>query len=64
MLHHLAGTPYPFLRTRAPGRVRGLYAVEPHLGKGTQGAKFESVLLVDGQETRWLDPDLFGEVNG
>ena len=64
VLHHLAGSPYPFLNAGAPGRPQGLYAVEPHLGKGTQGAKFESVLLVDAGETRWLDPELFGEVTG
>ena len=63
-LHHLAGAPYPFLNAGAPGRPQGLYAVEPHLGKGALGAKFESVLLVDGDETRWLDPGLFGEVSG
>jgi hypothetical protein len=64
VLHHLAGAPYPFLNARAPGRPHGLYAVEPHLGQGTLGAKFESVLLIDGDETRWLDPELFGEVRG
>ncbi|MEO6602566.1 MAG: M24 family metallopeptidase [Polyangiaceae bacterium] len=64
VMHHLAGAPYPFLNARAPGRPKGLYAVEPHLGKGALGAKFESVLLVDGDETRWLDPGLFGEVVG
>ena len=64
VLHHLAGAPYPFLNAGAPGRPQGLYAVEPHLGKGALGAKFESVLLVDGDETRWLDPGLFGEVQG
>jgi Xaa-Pro aminopeptidase len=64
VLHHLAGRPYPFLNAGAPGRPQGLYAVEPHLGRGSLGAKFESVLLVDGDETRWLDPELFGEVQG
>jgi len=64
VLHHVAGAPYPFLNATAPGRPQGLYAVEPHLGKGTLGAKFESVLLVDADETRWLDPELFGEVTG
>jgi hypothetical protein len=64
VLHHLAGAPYPFLNATAPGRPQGLYAVEPHLGHGLLGAKFESVLLVDGDETRWLDPELFGEVLG
>ena len=62
--HHLVGAPYPFLNAGAPGRPRGVYAVEPHLGKGTLGAKFESVLLLDEGETRWLDPELFGEVTG
>ena len=64
VLHHLAGAPYPFLNAGAPDRPQGLYAVEPHLGQGLLGAKFESVLLVDGDETRWLDPELFGEVHG
>jgi len=63
-LHHLAGAPYPFLNANAPGRPQGLYAVEPHLGRNALGAKFESVLLVDGDETRWLDPELFGEILG
>jgi peptidase M24-like protein len=64
VLHHLTGAPYPFLNAGAPGRPQGLYAVEPHLARGALGAKFESVLLVDGSETRWLDPELFGEVSG
>lgn len=64
VLHQLAGRPYPFLRARAPGRARGIYAVEPHIGKGRYGAKFESILVIDGDETRWLDPALFGEVLG
>jgi Xaa-Pro aminopeptidase len=64
VLHHLAGAPYPFLNVGAPARPQGLYAVEPHLGLGSLGAKFESVLLVDGDETRWLDPELFGAVLG
>ena len=64
VLHHLLGTRYPFLNAGAPGRPQGLYAVEPHLGKGSLGVKFESVLLVDDGETRWLDPELFGEVTG
>jgi hypothetical protein len=64
LLHHLAGAPYPFLNAGTPNPPQGLYAVEPHLGRGPLGAKFESVLLVDGNETRWLDPGLFGEVVG
>jgi Xaa-Pro aminopeptidase len=64
VLHHLTGARYPFLNATAPGVPSGLYAVEPHIGSGPLGAKFESILLVDGDETRWLDPGLFGEVEG
>jgi Xaa-Pro aminopeptidase len=64
VLHHLTGARYPFLNATAPGLPSGLYAVEPHIGAGQLGAKFESILLVDGDETRWLDPELFGEVRG
>ena len=62
--HQLLGRPYPFLNDGAPGKPQGLFAVEPHLAQGAVGAKFESVLLIDGDETRWLDPGLFGEVVG
>jgi hypothetical protein len=64
VLHHLSGARYPFLNATAPGAPSGLYAVEPHIGSGQLGAKFESILLVDGDESRWLDPELFGEVKG
>ncbi len=62
--HFLFGAPYPFISDLAPDRPSGLFAVEPHLGRGDAGAKFESILLIDGDETRWLDPELFGEVVG
>ncbi len=62
--HRLLGAPYPFINPLSPDRPQGLYAVEPHLARDGVGAKFESVLLVDGDETRWLDPELFGEVEG
>jgi hypothetical protein len=62
--HHLFGAPYPFLREGAKGPVTGLFAVEPHVAIGPVGAKFESILLVDGDETRWLDDALFGPVQG
>ena len=64
MKHRLAGGPYPFVNAISPDRPQGLYAMEPHVARGGIGAKFESILLVDGDETRWLDPDLFGEVEG
>lgn len=60
--HQLFGRPYPMINEGARGPLHGLYAVEPHLAEGEVGAKFESILLVDGDETRWLDPGLFGEV--
>lgn len=62
--HQLLGRPYPMINEGARGPVRGLFAVEPHLADGEVGAKFESILLVDGDETRWLDPELFGPVTG
>jgi len=36
----------------------GLWAVEPHLGRGPVGAKFEELLLVTPDGARWLDDDL------
>jgi hypothetical protein len=45
-------------------RPQGVFAIEPHLARGDCGAKFESILVVDGDETRWLDPGLFGDVEG
>ena len=62
--HHLRGTPYPLLNPVTSGRPVGIFAVEPHLATGKVGAKFESILLIDGDETRWLDPGLYGEVIG
>jgi hypothetical protein len=62
--HQLFGRPYPMINEGARGPVQGLFAVEPHLADGPVGAKFESILLVDGDETRWLDPELFGAVVG
>jgi Xaa-Pro aminopeptidase len=60
--HRLRGAPYPLINYEDRGEIRGLWAVEPHVARGDVGAKFESILVVDGDETRWLDPDLFGEV--
>lgn len=62
--HRFAGEPWPILGPQDGEPPRGLWAVEPHLGRGATGAKFESILLVDGDETRWLDPELFGDVDG
>jgi Xaa-Pro aminopeptidase len=38
--------------------VPGLWAVEPHLGRGDVGAKFEELLLITPDGARWLDDDL------
>lgn len=62
--HALTRTRYPFLNDVAEERPQGIFAVEPHLARNRLGAKFESILVVDGDETRWLDPGLFGEVDG
>jgi Xaa-Pro aminopeptidase len=62
--HKLAGAPYPLINHVAAEAPAGVFAVEPHFAAGGLGAKFESILVVDGDETRWLDPDLFGDVRG
>ena len=62
--HALTGRRYPFLNHVRADRPRGVFSVEPHLATGALGVKFESILVVDGDETRWLDPGLFGEVEG
>jgi hypothetical protein len=36
----------------------GLWAVEPHVGYGGVGVKFEELLLVTDTDARWLDDDL------
>jgi Xaa-Pro aminopeptidase len=36
----------------------GLWAVEPHLGRGDVGAKFEELLVVTPDGAYWLDDDL------
>jgi Xaa-Pro aminopeptidase len=59
--HSLTGSPYPLINHVAADRPVGIFAIEPHLAAGSVGAKFESVLVVDGDETRWLDPGLFGD---
>lgn len=36
----------------------GLWAVEPHLGLGDVGAKWEELLLIQDGKVRWLDDDV------
>ena len=62
--HALTGTRYPFINDVSRERPQGVFAIEPHLARRDCGAKFESILVVDGDETRWLDPGLFGDVEG
>lgn len=38
--------------------VPGLWAVEPHLGFGDVGAKFEELLVITEHDAYWLDDDL------
>jgi hypothetical protein len=36
----------------------GLWAVEPHLGRGEFGVKFEEILVVTSDSVYWLDDQL------
>ncbi len=36
----------------------GLWAVEPHLGRGDLGVKWEELLVVEGNDAYWLDDDV------
>lgn len=52
---------WPFWNDRATSDVPvepGLWAVEPHLGLGPIGAKWEELLVVTGNDAYWLDDDL------
>ncbi len=42
------------------GDLTGLWAIEPHLGASTFGAKFEEILLVEDGKAQWLDPTELG----
>jgi hypothetical protein len=35
----------------------GLWAVEPHFGKGDIGAKWEELLVIQNGDVYWLDDD-------
>ena len=58
----LGGKSRPAWLDDGPATVAGHQLVE----RGIQPPILhpESVLIVDGDETRWLDPGLFGEVDG
>lgn len=40
------------------GNKVGLWAVEPHLGKGKTGFKFEEILVVEENKAYWLDNEV------
>ncbi len=42
------------------GDLTGLWAIEPHIGTPTFGAKFEEILLVEDGRAQWLDPTELG----
>lgn len=42
------------------GDLTGLWAIEPHIGTHTFGAKFEEILLVETGGCRWIEDDGFG----
>lgn len=52
---------WPFWNDQPPSEVLtdpGLWAVEPHLGLGPIGAKWEELLVVTETDAYWLDDDL------
>lgn len=51
----------PFWNASAAADVRaapGVWALEPHIGKGGVGAKWEEILVVTESDAYWLDDDL------
>lgn len=42
------------------GDLTGLWAIEPHIGTATFGAKFEEILVVDETGCRWIEEDGIG----
>ena len=43
------------LNSHHDGNLKGLWAIEPHIGTNTFGAKFEEILLVTDQGARWIE---------
>jgi hypothetical protein len=37
--------------------MEGLWAIEPHIGGGNFGMKFEEILVVEGGQASWLSND-------
>lgn len=51
----LRGLRSQLLNTRHQKSLKGLWAIEPHLGGKNFGAKFEEILVFDGHKAEWLD---------
>jgi len=43
------------LNSNYDGKLKGLWAIEPHIGTKDFGAKFEEILLVDDNGARWIE---------
>ncbi len=55
------GTPSPTWNDRPTSDHRpapGLWAVEPHLGRGDIGVKWEELLVIEDDDAYWLDDDV------
>ena len=55
------GSPSPTWNDRPTSDHRpspGLWAVEPHLGRGDIGVKWEELLVVEDHDAYWLDEDV------
>ncbi len=46
------------LNSHFRGRLEGLWAVEPHIGTKTFGAKFEEILCFEDGKARWIDAEV------
>lgn len=40
------------------GKMQGLWAIEPHIGGPDFGAKFEEILVVEGNDARWIESEM------
>ena len=43
------------LNANHEGDLTGLWAIEPHIGTQTFGAKFEEILIVEPHRVKWLE---------
>jgi Xaa-Pro aminopeptidase len=60
LAHRAVGHGSPLWHGRSDGRpAPGLWAFEPHIGRGQDGFKFEELLLIDESGARWIDAPSF-----